>query len=60
MEFPEFTSVLKKSIVARSAVQKRFETSPKHYEYGIFSLYSGGREQLEGVFQHAVTFQALG
>ena len=30
------SSVLKKSLSARSAVEKRPETRPKHYENGVF------------------------
>jgi hypothetical protein len=34
----EGVSPLKKSLSARSAVQKRPETRPKHYENDVFSL----------------------
>jgi hypothetical protein len=35
--FQKRTSLLKKSLSARSAVQKRSETRPKHYENVVFS-----------------------
>ena len=50
------TRVLKKSLSARSAVQKRPERKPKHYENGMFSPRTGGQTVREGVFQHAGTF----
>jgi hypothetical protein len=34
----EGVSLLKKSLLARSAVQRRPETRPKYYKNGVFSL----------------------
>ncbi len=56
MNFRERPRLLKKSLSARLAVQKRSEKSPKHYKQGVFSPRTGGREECEGVFQHAGSF----
>ena len=49
------TRVLKKSLSARSAVQKRPERRPKHYENGI-SPSNGGTKSARRSIQHAGAF----
>ena len=53
LECLEGVRLLKKSLSARPAIQKRLETRRKHYRNGLFSPETGSREEREGVFQQA-------
>jgi hypothetical protein len=43
-------TLLKKSLSARSAVQKRPETRPKHYENVVFNSWFGAEESAKEFF----------
>jgi hypothetical protein len=46
-------------VSAPPAIQKRPKTRRKHYYNGVFSPVTGGREEREGVFQHARVFSEV-
>jgi hypothetical protein len=50
MYFREHPILLKGSMSARSAVQKRPETRPKHYENVVFSPRSGAEKSAKEFF----------
>jgi hypothetical protein len=58
-KFAEFTSELKKSLSARSALSKRPATRPKRHRGNVFNPRTRVRSEREGVFQHAEDFCTL-